>query len=157
METTSSNLTSYSAELTDPAAAKAVIDRFAGAAAFCSISEPDRTGVVRLTITGKSWPHLVNYRKRNLSPDIPHEKQLALAILRVPRFEHSVQAFAEFLADLGPCLRTPLTVQAVQFEYKSFPMWACEWHVEAGTTYVQVNHLRHTSPVTERLAATGHI
>ncbi len=69
------------------------------------------------------------------------------------RYEHGAEEFIQFLKDVAPYLAEPLIVQAVGAQKCLFPLSACEWHVEAGGTEVEINEFCH-GHTTQEVAAS---
>jgi hypothetical protein len=59
------------------------------------------------------------------------------------RAEFGDADFIEFLGELAPYLKSPLTIQAVQYYTFEFPIYAAEWHVEPGNSKVEVKRFRY--------------
>jgi hypothetical protein len=59
--------------------------------------------------------------------------------------KHGDSEFIELLGELAPYLTTPFTIQALNFEQGEFPIGAREWHVEPGSTKVEVKAFKDSA------------
>jgi hypothetical protein len=138
------NLTSNQAKVTDRVAVEAVLSKYTLGGEYEPYFEQGLAGDVYFGFGGRDWPNVLRYEKYGLSADSDEDCDQAFDLLNgLPRAEAN-QNFAEMLAELGQRLKTPLTVQVVQYEDDSFPIWACEWHVRPGSGQVEVNQFQHS-------------
>jgi hypothetical protein len=58
-------------------------------------------------------------------------------------YEEGGDGFRQLLQDMAGHLEEPLTVHAVGNTRYWFPLAACEWHVQPGSTDVDINEFQH--------------
>src|SRR4029077_21049542 len=95
--------------------------------------ENPATGTLR--ISGRNWPAAL---KKEQIPedgkDSDDESRFnALAALYEQKGE---QGFVALLLDLAPCLETPLTIQAIEYDFDEFHI-AREWIIQPGARAVE--------------------
>ena len=126
----SANIKSTAAKLSDAIGAREICGkyRFNFSIAVCAAGENPATGTLR--ISGKNWPAaLLQEQVPADDKDSDDESRFnALAMLYEQKGE---EGFIALLRDLAPCLETPLTIQATEYNYAEFHI-AQEWIVQPG-------------------------
>jgi hypothetical protein len=146
MEVMIAYLTSSTAKVIDRATVEAIISQYRmfGDCEHYFVEDEDEPGAVRLGFDGRDWPIALRHEKYGRSLDILEDFDKAYDLAVELSGREDSNNFVGMLAALGPYLKTPLTVQMVQYEDDGFPIWACEWHVRPGTGHVEINQFKHS-------------
>ncbi len=109
-----------------------------------SAGQADSADAEFLEFFDEDWPRVLKLETHGLSWENDEDLDKADELMSKMSRTQIIQNFAEMLAEIGPYLTTPLTVQALQYLEYSFPIFACEWHVKPGTNQVEINEFKHS-------------
>ncbi len=140
-------LQSTAAKLSDAIGARQICDNYKFTFSIEIASDGENPAIGTLGISGKNWPAALP--KEQVPPedkDSDDESRFnALAALYEQKGE---QGFAALLGDLAPCLETPFTIQATEYDFDEFHI-AQEWIVQPGAKDVEIKKIM---PIEEILA-----
>jgi hypothetical protein len=133
---------------------------------YCSVDlRVEKEGKQRggiIEISGDDWPAAFTSASRRIPPYLRNAIESGERIPGRMDSELLTREFGKMLAELGPFLKTPLTVQAVAYVEGNqrkmqlaaglpalFPILAVEWHVKPGIRGVEINTFKHSFEDTE--------
>ncbi len=91
-----------------------------------SAGQADSADAEFLEFFDEDWPRVLKLETHGLSWENEEDIDKADELMAKLSRSQANQNFAELLAEIGPYLTTPLTVQAVHYLEYNFPIFACE-------------------------------
>jgi hypothetical protein len=123
--------------LKDHAEVEQILDRyFFDPDLSVGVSFDHDTGEPYLFLYGYAWPEAWRMPEGVTAETFdPYTDEL---------YENGAPDFIQLLQEIAQHLAEPLTVQAVGSTKCRFPLSACEWHIEPGSSKVELNEFCHS-------------